>query len=44
MSLICLDDFEEVASKKLPKSYYEYYRSGAFEESTLRRNRTAFER
>lgn len=44
MSFICLDDYEKSAATKLPKEQFEYYRSGAFDELTLRQNRTAFDR
>lgn len=42
--LLTVDDFEERAKKVLPKMTYDYYRSGADEERTLRANRKAFRR
>lgn len=42
--LLTVDDFEERAKKVLPKMAYDYYRSGADEERTLRANRKAFRR
>jgi 4-hydroxymandelate oxidase len=42
--LITVDDFEAEARALLPPAAYDYYRSGADDEHTLRRNRDAFER
>jgi len=42
--LVCVDDFERYASKTLPKYAFDYYRSGADEEITLRDNILAFRR
>ena len=39
-----LDELEKLAKEKLPRSAYGYYASGAWDEVTLRENRTAFER
>jgi len=39
-----LDDFEAIARLRLPKQVYDYYRSGADEEVTLKRNVEAFRR
>lgn len=44
MKLICVDDYEKEAFKKLPKDALDYYRSGADEEQTLQANRDAFKR
>ncbi|XP_032804380.1 2-Hydroxyacid oxidase 1 [Petromyzon marinus] len=41
---VCLDDFEEAARAKLPRAVYDYYRSGADGEVTLRDNVAAFSR
>ncbi|MFN0119044.1 MAG: alpha-hydroxy acid oxidase [Blastocatellia bacterium] len=38
-----LHDFEALARARMPHSLYEYIASGAGEEITLRRNRTAFD-
>lgn len=43
-SLICIDDYEAEAFKKLPQEALDYYRSGADEELTLRANREAFKK
>ena len=43
-ALVTVDDFEEVARARLSAAAYDYYRSGADEEHTLRRNREAFAR
>jgi 4-hydroxymandelate oxidase len=43
-SLVTVDDFEALARQRLPAMAYDYYRSGADEEHTLRRNRDAFAR
>lgn len=41
---VCVSDFEEEASKVLPKAVYDYYRSGADEQNTLADNVAAFNR
>ena len=42
--LLTVDDFEAAARAVLPRSAYDYYRSGADDERTLRQNRRAFRR
>src|SRR5687767_3372603 len=42
LNLVTIDDFEAAARARLPQMVYDYYRSGADEEHTLRRNRDAF--
>ncbi|XP_074720533.1 2-Hydroxyacid oxidase 1 isoform X1 [Strix uralensis] len=41
---VCIADFEEYAKKFLPKSVYDYYRSGADDQETLADNIAAFSR
>jgi 4-hydroxymandelate oxidase len=41
-SLVTVDDYESAARERLAPMAYDYYRSGADEEHTLRRNRDAF--
>jgi 4-hydroxymandelate oxidase len=41
-TLVTVDDFEAAARERLPAMAYDYYRSGADEEHTLRRNRDAW--
>ncbi|NXI54379.1 HAOX1 oxidase, partial [Chloroceryle aenea] len=41
---VCIADFEEYAKKFLPKSVYDYYRSGADDQETLADNIVAFSR
>nr|XP_057905949.1 hydroxyacid oxidase 1 [Doryrhamphus excisus] len=41
---VCVSDFEVEAKKVLPKAVYDYYRSGAEEETTLADNVAAFKR
>ncbi|NWU74255.1 HAOX1 oxidase, partial [Onychorhynchus coronatus] len=41
---VCIGDFEEYARTFLPKSVYDYYRSGADEQETLADNVAAFSR
>ncbi|XP_028267370.1 2-Hydroxyacid oxidase 1 [Parambassis ranga] len=41
---VCVSDFEEEAKKVLPKAVYDYYRSGADEQTTLADNVAAFKR
>lgn len=43
-ALLTIDDYEKAAKRVLPKMAYDYYRSGAEEERTLRNNRKAFKR
>jgi isopentenyl diphosphate isomerase/L-lactate dehydrogenase-like FMN-dependent dehydrogenase len=40
---LCLRDFEPLAAAVLPAMAYDYYRSGACDERTLRRNEAAFD-
>ncbi|XP_064621883.1 2-Hydroxyacid oxidase 1-like [Lineus longissimus] len=42
--LVCVDDFEKLAFKLLPKNALDYYRSGANHEQTLQDNTDAFKR
>src|SRR5262245_22985176 len=42
--LLTIDDFERAAAEVLPKMAYDYYRSGADGQRTLRANRRAFRR
>jgi 4-hydroxymandelate oxidase len=42
--LLTVDDFESAAAAVLPRMAYDYYRSGADDERTLRQNRRAFRR
>jgi 4-hydroxymandelate oxidase len=44
MNLVTVDDFEEAARARLSPMAWDYYRSGADEEHTLRRNRDAWTR
>lgn len=39
-----LDDFEELARKSMAPGSFAYYSTGSSSESTLRRNREAFEK
>ena len=39
--LVNVFDYEAAARKKLPKTAYDYYRSGANDEITLRENHAA---
>ncbi|NXA41312.1 HAOX1 oxidase, partial [Eudromia elegans] len=41
---VCVADYEEYAKKFLPKSVYDYYRSGADDQETLADNVAAFSR
>ncbi|XP_003411592.2 2-Hydroxyacid oxidase 1 [Loxodonta africana] len=42
--LLCINDYEQHAKSVLPKSVYDYYRSGANDQETLADNVTAFSR
>ncbi|CAF1588730.1 unnamed protein product, partial [Didymodactylos carnosus] len=42
--LLSIDDYHQVAKKKLPKMVYDYYRSGADDEITLNENENAYRR
>ncbi len=41
---LIVDDFEDAAARLLTKNAYDYYRSGADDQRTLRENRRAFRR
>lgn len=41
---VCLEDFERHAAEVLPRPILDYYRSGANSETTLRWNRSAFDK
>ena len=41
---VCVNDFEELARKTLPKYAYDFYASGANEEFTLKENCEAYKR
>ena len=43
MTLVTVDDYEAAARDRLARDAYDYFRSGADEEHTLRRNRDAYE-
>lgn len=42
--LLTIDDWEKAARRKLSRAAYDYYRSGADDERTLRRNERAYRR
>lgn len=42
--LVCINDYEQHAKSVLPKSIYDYYRSGANDQETLADNVAAFSR
>lgn len=44
VEILNLHELEQLAQATLPKVYWDYYASGADDESCLRRNREAFER
>ncbi|XP_034102246.1 uncharacterized protein LOC117566807 [Drosophila albomicans] len=44
MELVCVEDFEQQADRKLEKSAKDYYKSGAGDQFTLGLNREAFKR
>lgn len=44
MHLICVDDYEKEAHKRLPRDALDYYRSGADEELTLEANKDSFKK
>lgn len=41
---ITIDQVEAIARRKLPANVYNYYSSGADEQTALERNRTDFDR
>lgn len=43
-SLVCVQDYEEQATKILPRNALDYYRSGATQEITLQENKDAIKR
>ncbi len=42
-NLVSLGDFEDLAKKKLPKNIWDFIDAGSFDETTPRRNRSAFD-
>ncbi|XP_031629733.1 peroxisomal (S)-2-hydroxy-acid oxidase GLO3 [Contarinia nasturtii] len=44
MALVCVSDYEKKASEILPKTPWDYYRSGAGAELTLKLNESAYKR
>lgn len=42
--LLCLNDIENEALKQLPKRYGDYYKGGADDEITLRRNLESYKK
>jgi (S)-2-hydroxy-acid oxidase len=44
IKFVTLRDFQIQAKKKLPKMVYDYYRSGADDQITLKRNRSDFDK
>lgn len=44
MALVCIADYEKKAAGKLAKSPWDYYRSGAGDEFSLRLNCNAFDK
>lgn len=44
MQFICVDDYEQEASKKLSKEALDYYSSGADQELTLDANKDSFKK
>lgn len=44
MQVACVKDLEEIAAKKIPSTAWDYYRSGADTEYTLRDNESAFQK
>lgn len=44
MELVCVEDFEQLADRKLEKNAKDYYKSGAGDQFSLQLNREAFKR
>lgn len=44
MALVCVSDYEKKAAEILPKSPWDYYRSGAGDQITLALNESAYNR
>lgn len=44
ISALNIFELEQMAREKLPTTAYDYYRSGAWDEVTLKANREAFEK
>lgn len=44
MELVCVSDYEKRAAKLFAKGPWEFFRSGAGDETTLKLNRTAFDK
>lgn len=44
MALVCVSDYEKKASELLPRGPWDYYRSGAGDQFTLKLNQSAYNR
>lgn len=44
MALVSIDDFRDLARRRLPKIFFDYIDGGSFEEETMRANRSDFSR
>ncbi|MQV03272.1 alpha-hydroxy-acid oxidizing protein, partial [Sinorhizobium meliloti] len=44
MALVNIDDFRDLARRRLPKIFFDYIDGGSFEEETMRANRSDFSR
>lgn len=44
MALVCVSDYEKKAAEILPKSPWDYYKSGAGDQITLELNKSAYNR
>lgn len=44
MALVCVSDYEQKAGELLPKGPWDYYRSGAGDQFTLKLNQSAYNR
>lgn len=44
MALVCVNDYESAAFKRVPKEPMDYYKSGAGDELSLRLNRTTWDK
>lgn len=44
MALVCISDYEQKAGELLPKGPWDYYRSGAGDQFTLKLNQSSYNR
>ncbi|MFZ4701622.1 MAG: alpha-hydroxy-acid oxidizing protein, partial [Candidatus Methylumidiphilus sp.] len=42
-TMTCIEDLRQLASRKVPRAFFDYAEAGSYAEETLRANRADFE-